>query len=91
MNPSVYLSHRNGEQFRPGRKGNEIMKNREKIMTLCEQCKAENLPKNTKTSTRKHIFEAAKQARGWLNSSFFTETSTENIYHIELLTQLLTK
>lgn len=67
------------------------MSNREKITTLCEQCKAENLPKNMKASTRKHIFEAAKQARGWLNSSFFTETSTENIYHIERLTQLLTK
>lgn len=26
MNPSVYLSHRNAELFRPGRKGNETMK-----------------------------------------------------------------
>lgn len=67
------------------------MSNREKITALCEQCKAENLPKNMKASTRKNIFEAAKQARGWLNSSFFTETSTENIYHIERLAQLLTK
>ena len=25
MNPSVYLSHRNGGTVRPGRKGNEIM------------------------------------------------------------------
>ena len=67
------------------------MSNREKIAALCERGKAENLPKNMKTSTRKHIFEAAKQARGWLDSSFFNENSTENIYHIERLSQLLTK
>ena len=34
MNPSVYLSHRNAERFRPGRKGNNVMKSVSEIILI---------------------------------------------------------
>ena len=65
------------------------MTSRETLISLCEQCKAVNLPKSVKSSTRKQIFEASRQARGWLDSSFFSESSSETAYHIERITQLM--
>ena len=34
MNPSVHLSHRNAERFRPGRKGNNVMKSVSEIILI---------------------------------------------------------
>lgn len=65
------------------------MSDKQTLVGLIEASKAANLPKTMPSFKRKAIFDSAKQAQGWINSSFYAEGSRETKEHIDRLASLL--